>query len=114
MSKTVLVTGHTGLIGKALVKALRARGEIVRGLTRSPKAEFEYGWDYKTGEIESKAFVGVDAVVHLAGENVAGGRWTAARKRRILESRAKGTLLLAEHMANLPSPPGVLVSMSCW
>lgn len=109
---TVLVTGHTGLIGRAVVKALRARGDIVRGLTRSPREDFESGWDYRAGHIEPKAFVGVDAVIHLAGEDVAGGRWTATRKRRIRESRELGTRLLAETMAALPSPPGTLISMS--
>jgi len=55
---------------------------------------------------------GIDAVVHLAGESIAEGRWTSERKRRILESRQKGTHLLAETIAGLPEPPSVMVSAS--
>ena len=58
------------------------------------------------------ALDGVDAVVHLAGENIASGRWTPERKRKIHESRAKGTRVLAEALAALPHPPRVLVSAS--
>jgi len=55
---------------------------------------------------------GIDAVVHLAGESIAEGRWTSERKRRILESRQKGTHLLAEKIAGLAEPPSVMVSAS--
>jgi len=69
-------------------------------------------WDPARGVIDAGALDGVDAVVHLAGENVAAGRWTAERKRRMRDSRVAATRLLAEALAGLPRPPKVLVSAS--
>jgi hypothetical protein len=62
--------------------------------------------------VDLSAFSGVEAVIHLAGENIASGRWTAARKQRILESRVKGTKLIAETIGRLEPPPSVFVSAS--
>jgi uncharacterized protein (TIGR01777 family) len=109
----ILVTGSTGLIGDALVKTLRARGEEVLRLVRSgAKGEDAIGWAPEKGFIEAERLEGLDAVVHLAGENVAARRWTAEVKRRILESRRQGTALLAETLARLEHRPKVLVSAS--
>jgi uncharacterized protein (TIGR01777 family) len=69
-------------------------------------------WDPAAGAIDSTGLVGVDAVVHLAGESIAGGRWTEARKRRIRDSRVSSTRLLARALAQLASPPRVLVAAS--
>jgi len=69
-------------------------------------------WDPEAGAIDSGGLEGCDAVVHLAGENVGAGRWTAARKAAIRNSRVKGTRLLCEALANLARPPKTLVCAS--
>jgi len=102
----IAVTGSTGLVGSALIPLLESAGHEVVRLRRPAQ------WDPEKGVADPSAFGGVDAVVHLAGENIAGGRWTAARKERILNSRVKGTKLIAETLGNLPKPPQVLVSAS--
>lgn len=111
--RTVAVTGASGLIGSALVRSLRADGHEVRRLVRgTPRPDRgEIGWDPAAGRVDAEGLAGVDAVVHLAGENV-GKRWTAEVKRRIRESRVRGTSLLAGTLAALPRPPRVLVSAS--
>jgi uncharacterized protein (TIGR01777 family) len=78
---------------------------------RAPRAG-EIAWDPARGQIDAGAFDGLDAVVHLSGEAVAGGRWTDARKREILRSRTAGTDLLARTLAGLRRPPKVLLSAS--
>ena len=84
----------------------------MRRLTRSgDSSENTVRWDPSAGEIDTERLEGVDAVVHLAGENIV-GRWTGAKKARIRESRVLGTRLLAETLAGLPTPPGVMVSAS--
>jgi uncharacterized protein (TIGR01777 family) len=108
----VLVSGSTGLIGSALVPALEERGHQVRPLTRSGDSSGNtVWWDPCAGEIDAGRLEGVDAVVHLAGENIV-GRWTLAKKARIRESRVQGTQLLAKTLAGLPEPPAVMVSAS--
>ena len=109
----VLVSGSTGLIGSAVVSALKGEGHRVRRLTRSGDASENdvVRWDPSAGEIDAERIEGVDAVVHLAGENIV-GRWTDAKKARIRESRVRGTRLLAETLAGLPEPPAVMVSAS--
>ncbi len=115
----VLVSGSTGLIGEALVSELGRGGHRVVRLTRSSRGggDGTVRWDPAAGEIEAERLTGVDAAVHLAGESIAGenpvtGRWTPKRKARIRESRRKGTRLLAETLAGLPTPPRVMVSAS--
>jgi len=107
----VLISGATGLIGSALIPELEARGHTVRRLTRHPRQDGDIRWDIDAGTIAGD-LSGVDAVVHLAGESIAEGRWTEEKKRRILESRQKGTRLLAEKVAGIPEPPSVMVSVS--
>ena len=107
----VLISGATGLIGTALIPELEAGGHRVTRLTRSPRSADDAGWDPEAGTIEGD-LEGTDAVVHLAGESIAEGRWTPEKKRRILESRRKGTRLLAERIAALRTPPRVMVSAS--
>src|SRR5215217_2770571 len=107
----VLISGATGLIGSALAQELKDGGHSITRLTRSPKGENDVRWDPDAGTIDG-SLAGTEAVVHLAGESIAEGRWTASKKERIMESRKKGTRLLAETIAALPTPPKVMVSAS--
>ena len=107
----VAVTGAHGLIGSALSRRLGAAGHSVTPLVRRPASAGEISWDPENGRLESGQLEGMDAVIHLAGENV-GVRWTAARKRRIKSSRTEGTRLLAQAIARARRRPGVLVSAS--
>lgn len=111
-SLTVLVTGGTGMIGRALEGYLRMRGHRMRRVTRRPSRPDDVQWDPAKGTFNLPADAKIDAAVHLAGENVAGGRWTDARRKRILESRRQGTQLLCEKLAALNQPPEVLISAS--
>lgn len=107
----VLVTGGTGFIGKALCRALRARGDQVSVLTRSAIRAYTV-LPKDVAALESlDGLRGVDAVVNLAGENLVAGRWTEARKRRMLDSRLGITRSLIDWMAHGPAP-GVLLSGS--
>ena len=109
----VAVTGSHGLIGTALVESLERDGYQVRRVVRSRSAATgdDIFWDPTGGELDASALEGLDAVVHLAGENVA-GIWTDEKKRRIRDSRVQGTRLLAERVAELRASPRVLVSAS--
>lgn len=119
----ILVTGGTGLVGSALVPALTADGHAVSLLSRSsgPANRAATGgtsgvnrltWNPSAGTIDSAGLEGVDAVVHLAGDGIATGRWTKAKKQRIRDSRVEGTRLLCETLAGLRRRPKVLVSAS--
>ncbi|MCZ6676268.1 MAG: TIGR01777 family oxidoreductase [Candidatus Poribacteria bacterium] len=110
----ILITGSTGLIGSALVPSLITDDHRVTRLVRSKPlpGEAEVHWNPEAGEIDTDSFKAFKAVVHLAGENIAGGRWTAERKARIRDSRVQGTRLLSESLANLTQPPKVLVCAS--
>lgn len=109
------VTGATGFIGTALVGELRARGHAVRRVTRAPSGPGDVRWDPARGELDAGALADVDAVIHLAGENV-GERWTDEQKRRIRDSRVRGTGLVARALASLgprgDGRPRALVSAS--
>jgi len=118
----VVVTGATGLIGGPLVRRLLDAGHEVRALTRGveraravlPARCACFAWDPERGAIDRAALAGADAVVHLAGEGVAAGRWTEARKRAIRESRVAGSRVLVETIAGLDAAarPRVLASAS--
>lgn len=112
---TVAVTGASGLVGTALCHFLTTGGHRVIRAVRSGRAAGPdtLHWDPVAGEMDVEALAGVDAVVHLAGASIAGGRWTQGRKREILTSRVQGTELLARSIAALGSrAPKVLVSAS--
>ena len=110
---TVLVTGSSGLVGSALIPHLEASGHRVLRLVRtSPKSDLERRWNPDTGELAAADLEGIQAVVHLAGENIASDRWNEAKKNRIRSSREDGTRLLAQVLAELQTPPGVLISAS--
>jgi uncharacterized protein (TIGR01777 family) len=106
-------TGASGLSGGALVTYMRTGGnEVLRLVRRAPKANDEARWDPESGAIEEAALEGVDAVVHLAGANIAGGRWSEARKALLCSSRVGPTRRLAETLARRKRKPRVLVSAS--
>ena len=107
----VAVTGASGLIGSAVIKRLEAAGHRVSRLVRHQARPGEILWDPAAGSLDPRGLEGVDAVIHLAGENV-GARWTAARKARIRSSRVAGTRLLSETLAALQRPPQVMISAS--
>ena len=114
--ESVAVTGSTGLIGTALSSQLEAAGFRVLPISRSRRpagpASDWIRWDPASGHLPADALEGVLAVVHLAGETIAGLRWTRAKKRAILESREDGTLLLSHTLARLAHPPRALLSAS--
>jgi uncharacterized protein (TIGR01777 family) len=111
----VAITGSTGLVGSALVEVLRARGHqitrVVRLQSKAPGGDAEVVWNPAAGVIDGAALENHDAVVHLAGESIA-GVWTAEKKRKIRDSREQGTRLLARALAGLSVRPNVLVSGS--
>lgn len=110
----VAVSGSTGLVGSEVVTVLSAGGHgVVRLVRRVPApGEKAVRWDPERGEVDAAGLEGLDAVVHLAGENVGSGRWTAARKAAIRDSRVRGTRLLCEALAGLARPPVTLVCAS--
>lgn len=109
----VAVTGSHGFIGSALLSALTSEGHRPVRVVRSRAAgDDELGWDPEAGTIDAAGLEGIGAVVHLAGAGIGDKRWTDSRKRLILESRTKGTSLLARTLAGLKHPPSTLVSAS--
>lgn len=114
-SRVVVVSGASGLIGRALVPALGAAGYTVVRLVREREAgPGELRWQPEAGALDLTAAhpEGVHAVIHLAGENIGEGRWSEARKRSILESRVQGTRTIVNAMKALATPPAALVSAS--
>jgi uncharacterized protein (TIGR01777 family) len=109
----VVVTGASGLIGSALVLSLRSDGhDVVRLVRHIALAPDEANWDPAHRLLDPSLLAGSDAVVHLAGAGVGDKRWSDAYQQTILASRVDGTSTLAEALATLDSPPGVLVSAS--
>jgi uncharacterized protein (TIGR01777 family) len=109
----VAITGASGMIGRALSASLRADGHRVLRFQRGGvTADDTIGWDPDTGRIDAPALEGLDAVVHLAGESIGGHRWTDEEKRRIRDSRVRGTSVLAAAVASRERKPRVLVSAS--
>ena len=108
----ILVSGSHGLVGKALVKLLTSDGHEVARLVRHQPNAGEVLWDPEQNRVDTASLEGHDAVVHLAGESIASGRWTSEKKRAIRESRVKGTLLLSEALARLSRQPSVFLCAS--
>ncbi len=109
----VLVSGARGLVGSALVPLLESQGHRVSRLVRrEPCGTDEVSWDPKAGIRGARAIEPFDAVIHLAGESIAGGRWSGERMRRIRESRVDATHRLVESLGRMPNPPRVFISAS--
>ena len=109
----IVVSGATGLIGSALTPRLRSQGHDVVPLVRraTRPGEHAIAWDPEAGTIDRAGLEGSDVVINLAGENVF-GRWTAAKKQRIRNSRVNGTRRLSEALAGLARRPSVLLAAS--
>src|SRR6188474_3496300 len=116
---TVLITGGTGLIGQAITKELIAKGYDVIILSRNPNKgkqlteKLSYAaWDLVAQTIDEKAIQKADYIIHLAGANVAGGRWTEKRKKEIVESRTKSGELLVMAVKNISNKIKAVISAS--
>jgi uncharacterized protein (TIGR01777 family) len=112
---TVAITGASGLLGSALRAFLTTGGHrVIRLVRRAPAADDPdvAVWDPERGLLDPARLPKLDAVVHLAGESIAGGRWTDARKAAIRRSRVVGTAALAESIARLTEPPAALICAS--
>ena len=108
----VVVTGSSGLIGRALKGALENAGHRLVPMVRSQGSGDAIRWDPDRGDIDAAGLEGVGAVVHLAGEGIGNRRWNDAHKAKVKDSRTRGTSLLAQTLAKLNKAPKVLVSGS--
>ena len=108
----ILVTGASGMLGKPLCAYLETQGHEVTRVTRKARFPTDIEWDPERGTFDLSPDAVYDAVIHLAGENVASGRWTKEKRRQLIESRRLGTRLLVKSLTGLKRPPAVLVSAS--
>jgi uncharacterized protein len=108
----ILISGSSGLVGQTLIPLLHAKGHQVTRLIREKKSGSDIFWNPTGNEIEAEKCEGFDAVINLAGESIASGRWTAGRKEHIRTSRVEGTHLLARTIKKLNAPPSVFISAS--
>jgi hypothetical protein len=111
----ILISGASGLLGTHLIPTLKAKGhEIYKLVRKTPKSADEIQWDALKGfaETEAAKLENFDAVVHLAGDNIASENWSAEKKRKIRESRVTGTRVLVDALRETQSPPKIFVSAS--
>lgn len=109
----VLVSGASGMVGSALAAYLTSQGDQVdRLVRRNPQQEGEIAWYPEDKSVDPAHLEGYDVVYHLAGENIAEGRWTDEKKARIRDSRIVGTSFLCDTLAKLAKPPGKIVAAS--
>jgi uncharacterized protein (TIGR01777 family) len=110
----IMVTGSSGLVGKALVAFLNHEGHEVKRLVRNAGTieKDTLCWDPQHCEVNPEDFEANDVLINLAGENIASGRWTPEKKRKIKDSRVIGTHILSELIARLNKPPKLLVNAS--
>jgi len=109
----VLISGSHGLVGQALIESLTNDGhEIHRLVRRRAVGSSEIEWHPNQGQIDAEHLERFDAVVHLAGESIASGRWSAEKKQKIRDSRVEGTRLLSRSLQQLSQPPASFVCAS--
>lgn len=108
----VAIAGASGLVGSALMPVLRSMGAQITRLVRSKPQAGELEWHPNQDEVSPSSLEGFDTIINLAGENIAGGRWTDDQKRKIRDSRVNGTHLLSEAIAKLSQKPRVFVCAS--
>lgn len=114
-NKNILITGGSGLLGRALTKALLSRGYTVNHLSRSPGKDPHvktFLWDVDNGLLDEHCIDGVDTIIHLAGAGIADKRWTENRKREIVESRTKSIRLIYQLMENKAHRVHTVISAS--
>jgi len=111
-NQTVVITGASGMVGTALGAKLREAGHKTLSITRKASSSDSILWDPATGMKDPSKLEGVETIVHLAGENIAAGRWTAALKDRIRRSRVEGTRNLVKSIAAVQQRPRTLVCAS--
>lgn len=115
MSKNILITGATGLVGRQLIPALQAKGHHISILSRKPQPLKDvkvYLWDVYQQTIDPAALEGVDTVIHLAGEGIADKKWTTHRKKEIVDSRVQSCELLYQAIAAHKAPVKTFISAS--
>jgi len=108
----ILISGSSGLIGTAIRSSLQAQQHDVLCLKRDAAAVGGVVWNPEAGDIHLEGAKDINVVIHLAGENIASGRWTARKKQRIIDSRVKGTELLAKAISQLDPKPSLFISAS--
>src|SRR5262245_61321755 len=110
----VLVSGSTGMVGTALVYHLKSNGYQVVRLVRHKlnSDEPRIGREIAKKQLNPADLVGIDAGIHLAGENLVSGRWTPEQKDKILHSRVEATRLIAETLAGMENPPKIFICAS--
>src|SRR6185369_17766596 len=110
----ILISGSTGLVGSALTPTLVEKGHTVTPLIRSKSSSGKQGlrWNPDAGIVSPADFQGFDIMIHLAGESIASGRWNDEQKKKILDSRVKGTTLLSKTISVLQKPPKVFICAS--
>jgi len=115
MNKQILITGATGMVGKKLIFRLQKAGHQVSILSRSPKKIKDvrvFLWDVSKGSIDKDCLNGIDTIVHLAGENIAGKLWSEKQKKEIIDSRVQSTALLYRAIQESKSPIKNFISAS--
>ena len=112
--KIIAVSGASGFVGAALVPLLEEAGYLVRRMVRAKPGSSSNAiyWNPEEGKINAADFEGLFAVVHLAAENIASGRWSQAQKERIRTSRVEGTQLIAQALADCKDGPRVFIAAS--
>ncbi|EKB48383.1 Epimerase family protein [Cecembia lonarensis LW9] len=112
--KNILITGGSGLVGKKITQLLERRGYQVAWLSRNPEKykQKSFAWDVDKFKLDSEAITWADGIIHLAGEGVADKRWTAKRKKAILESRTQSTALLYASIEKSDKKPEAFISAS--
>jgi hypothetical protein len=108
----VAITGSSGLIGSSLISFLSGKSVTVSKILRENPEDDDISWKPEDGDWSSAFLGGVDGIVHLAGENIASGKWTKKKKGKIRNSRIEGTKRLCDHILKLLTPPSVLICAS--
>jgi uncharacterized protein (TIGR01777 family) len=110
----VILTGSSGLVGTALARELKSKGHTVHKLVRHQDnlAPDESYWDPDEQILRTEELERFDAIINLAGENISSGRWTAEKKKRILDSRVQSTRAIAETLSQMSNPTPIWINAS--
>lgn len=113
--QNILITGISGLVGRKLAQLLSENGYVVTGLSRKSTTNSNYKtfkWDYQKGYIDNLALENIDAIIHLAGENIGKGRWTKTKKKKIISSRVDSANFLLQELKNRNKTIDAFISAS--